>query len=151
MHLTLWTKVATSRSGIAKYPSINGLPKRKLNPEYRIKQIVGKPERRFKYDIINNCGVFITADGQTLKAMTVVPVRQKKRKTGPLVDKEDFGRRGLLVNDLADPVLAKQKKVKLQMNDIAPQTTIETNNVYGRERRAELLEKGTVKTSPNGG
>lgn len=95
--------------------------------------------------------MFTRANRRSLKAVTVTPVGQKKRKPGALIDKENFVRRGLLLNNLADPILAKQKKVKLQMNDIAPQAPIEANNIYGRKWRAELLEKGTIKTSPNGG
>ena len=95
--------------------------------------------------------MFTRANRRSLKAMSVTPVDQEKRQPGALIDKENFVRRGLLLNNLADPVLTKQKKIELQMNNITPQAPIETNNVYGWKRRAELLKKGPVETSPDGG
>jgi len=49
---------------------------------------------------------------RTLKPMVVLPVRQEKRELKSLIDKKDFVRTRLPINDLANPVLTKQKEIQ---------------------------------------
>lgn len=63
----------------------------------------------------------------------MMPVTQKKRKLGTLVDKVNLLRAGLLVNDRTYPVLAEEDKVQLQMNNITGHTSVEPNHFYGGE------------------
>ena len=79
----------------------------------------------------------------------MMPPGQKKRQLRAFIDKIDLGRRRLLISDRTDPVLFEKQEVESQMDDIAGEAAVETDNLDGRERRAELVEQGSVETSPN--
>jgi hypothetical protein len=52
----------------------------------------------------------------------------------------------LLVNDPANPVLPKEKKIEFQLHYIALLTAIETHHPDGRKWWAKLIEQRPVKT-----
>ncbi|GAB3795335.1 hypothetical protein GCM10028819_11220 [Spirosoma humi] len=61
-----------------------------------------------KGNIINDNRLLVS---RTLKPMVVLPIRQEERELKALINEKDFVMARLLINDLADPVLTKQKKI----------------------------------------
>ncbi|GAB4016542.1 hypothetical protein GCM10028773_10010 [Spirosoma koreense] len=74
------------------------------------------------------------------QAVTMVPGRQKERQPGTLVNKINFVGGTSLVDDLTDPILPKQKKIKSDVHHVTRQATIETKNPDRRKRWVEVFE-----------
>jgi hypothetical protein len=76
----------------------------------------------------------------------MVPVSQKKGQLNALIDKINFGFGCLLINDPANPVLPKEKKIEFYLHHIALLTAIKTDHPDGREWWTKLVEQRPVKT-----
>lgn len=86
--------------------------------------------------------------------MPVSPGFKEKRQLNALINEVDFIRlvyrgNGLLVNDLANPILAKQEEVQPQVDNISLLAPVEANHCYGWEGWTKLVEKRAGEAVPN--